>query len=176
MLYPHMASKRIQLKPAGRDDAAAAYDILFRSGFGPLPMLDNYVENFGTGLWACFMVHGREDDDLLGFSTLSELKPAGHLRAEVHLRLGVPPDVRSEINALAVNFAFSMWRTRKVYFEVVDPTAARIGFGRHTKAMHQEAVLPDYVFRHGKLQDVHVFSYTRDKWEAHGLDFIQQIV
>lgn len=175
MLYPHIASKRIRLKPAGRDDAPVAYDILFRGGFGPLPMLDSYVEKFGTGLWACFMVHGREGD-LLGFSTLSELAPAGHLRAEVHLRLGAPEDVRSEVNALNVNFAFSMWRTRKVYFEVVDPTAARIGFGRHTKAMYEEAVLPDYVFRHGRLQDVHVISYSRENWEAHGVDFIRQIV
>ncbi|MET9294026.1 hypothetical protein [Streptomyces sp. NPDC003077] len=176
MLYPHIESRRIRLKPAGRDDAPAAYDILFRSGIGPLPMLDAYVEKFGAGLWACFMVHGTESDDLLGFSTLSELKPAGHLRAEVHLRPGTPEDVRSEVNALSVNFAFSMWRTRKVYFEVVDPTLARIGFGHHTKAMRAEAVLPEYVFRYGKPQDVHVISYSRENWEAHGLDFVRHIV
>ncbi|MBB6421369.1 GNAT family N-acetyltransferase [Streptomyces sp. AK010] len=176
VLYPHTTTKRIKLRPAGAADAPAAYDILFRNGHGPLPLLDRYAADFCNGLSACFMIHDAETDELLGFSTLSDLKPAGHLRTEVHLRLGTREDLRSEANALTVNFAFSMWRTRKVYFEVTDPTLARIGFGRHKKAMRPEAVLPDHVFLHGKLQDVHVISYGRDDWDAHGLDFIQQVV
>lgn len=176
MLYPHIATRRIRFRPATADDAPTTYDILFRNGRGALPMLDDYVAGFGEGLSACFMIHDVESGELLGFSTLSDLKPAGHLRAEVNLRLGVREDVRSEANALTVNFAFAMWRTRKVYFEVADPALARIGFGSHRKAMRSEAVLPDYVFLHGKVQDVHVISYSRDDWDVHGLDFLRQVM
>jgi hypothetical protein len=132
MLFPYTESRHVELRPAAASDAAAVYDLLFRLGLAGLSMIDTYVEQFGRGKSACFLVHRRDADGgsaLVGFSSLSDLTPAGHLQAEVRLLPGSGPDVVAEAHALTTNFAFSMWRTRKVYFHATDPDPAAIGFG-----------------------------------------------
>lgn len=175
MLFPHTESRRIALQPAGAQDGRTVYDILLLRGHGGLPVLDVFLEKFGRGLSACFLVRRRDTDEVVGVSTLSELTPAGHLRAEVYLAGDQPDELLTDASALTVNFAFAMWRTRKVYFHATESSAAELGFGADYAAMvRAEAVLPEYTFFHGRLWDVHVFAIYREDWDAHGVDLLKQ--
>ncbi|MGW0809535.1 GNAT family N-acetyltransferase [Nonomuraea sp. NPDC002799] len=176
MLFPHTESGQVELRPAGVKDAAKVYDILFRLGHGGLPLLDRYVEGFGRGLAACFLVHRKDTGETVGVSTLGELSMAGHLKAEVHLA-GEPEGIRRDTTALTVNFAFAMWRTRKVYLHATDPAVEELGFaGPHAAMVRAEAVLPKHTYFHGRVWDVHVFAVYREDWDEHGVDLVKNIV
>ncbi|MET7395823.1 GNAT family protein [Dactylosporangium sp. NPDC005572] len=187
MLFPHTESRHVTLRPAAVADAPLVYGVLLRLGHAGLPMLDTFVDQFGRGRSACFLVYRRDqpgpggepagDERLIGFSALSDLAPAGHLRAEVSLVEGQPDEVVTEAHALTTNFAFAMWRTRKVYFHTVDPAPSAIGFGADRSAMvRAEAVLPGHTFFHGRLWDVHVLAVYREEWDTVGADLLKQLV
>ncbi|GAA0821067.1 GNAT family N-acetyltransferase [Streptosporangium amethystogenes subsp. fukuiense] len=176
MLFPYTESRQIELRPAGVKDAAKVYDILFRLGHSGLPVIDRFVDTFGQGLSACFLVHRKDTGEVVGFSTLSELAPAGHLKADVHLA-GQPDEIRMDVVALTVNFAFAMWRTRKVYFHATDPGIENLGFAEpHALMVEAEAVLPRHTYFHGQVLDVHVFAIYREAWDVHGVDLLKHIV
>lgn len=177
MLFPYTESRRIALRTASDQDAPRVYDILFRLGRGNLPLIDTFVAAFGRGMSAGFLIQQRDTDDVVGFSSLSELTPAGHILAETHLVAGQSDEVRMDANALTANFAFSMWRTRKVYFHATETDVANLGFGgEHAAMVRTEAVLPDHTYFHGRLWDVHVLAIYRDQWDTHGVDLLKQIV
>ncbi|WP_062346031.1 GNAT family N-acetyltransferase [Herbidospora yilanensis] len=176
MLFPHTESGQIELRPAGAKDAARVYEILFRLGHGGLPLLDRYADSFGQGLSACFLVHRKDTGEVAGFSTLSEPSVAGHVTAEVHLG-GQPDEIRRDAAVLTVNFAFAMWRIKKVYFHAIDPSPAGIGFaGPDAAVVEAEAVLPRHTYFHGRTWDVHVFAVYRERWDDHGVDLVKNIV
>jgi RimJ/RimL family protein N-acetyltransferase len=177
MLFPHTESRHIALRPARGADAATVYEILFRLGTRPLPMIDAFVEVFGRGLSACFLVVRRDTDEVVGFSTLTDLAAAGHVQADIALSAGQPDEIRTEASALTVNFAFAMWRTRKVYIHTTDPEPASFGIGQERASLLTvEARLPDHTFFHGRLWDVHIVAVHREEWDTHGTDLIKQIV
>lgn len=177
MLFPHTETRRVALRQAGAKDATEIYDILFRLGRGELPMIDRYVEAFGQGLSACFLVQRKDTEATVGVVTLADLALAGHVRAEVSLAAGQPAEVRTDAHALAVNFAFAMWRVRKVYLHATEEGAEAFGFdGEHEPLVRREAVLPDYVYFHGRLWDVHVSAVYRDDWDTRGADLLKQII
>jgi hypothetical protein len=177
MLFPHTESNRIELRPASAADARLAYDILFRLGRSGLPLVDAYVETFGQGTSACFLVHRKDTEEVAGLATLSDLTPGGHVRAEISLSAGQPDEIRAHAAALVTNFAFAMWRTRKVYFHETEEGAAAVGFtGPHARMVRAEAILPDHVYFHGRLWDVYISAIYRDQWDIHGVDLLKQIV
>ncbi|GGP72970.1 GNAT family N-acetyltransferase [Streptomyces sp. L500] len=176
MLFPHTGTGRVELRPAGAGDAAAAYGILFRLGTAGLPVLDSYAKTFGQGLSACFLVHRVDTGEVVGLSTLSAPTPAGHMRLEVHLA-GDAGEFSGDVHALTVNFAFAMWRVRKVYIHRTSPDTTGIGFGaEHASLLRPEAVLPDHTYFHGRLWDVHVLAVHRTDWNTHGVELLEQIV
>lgn len=177
MLFPHVESRQIVLSPAGVENAAEVYDIVFRSGRDVLPMIDTFVKNFGQGLSAGFLVRRKDAEEVVGFSTLSNLTPAGHLRADVSLLAGQTDEVRRDAIALTVNFAFTMWRTRKLYFHTTEVDDATLGFGaEHSVMVRTDAVLPLHAYFHGRLWDVQVLAIDRDQWDTYGVDLLKQIV
>ncbi|QFU89750.1 GNAT family N-acetyltransferase [Amycolatopsis sp. YIM 10] len=177
MLFPHTESSRVALRPASVEDAPKAYDILFRLGYGGLPVIDEFTDSFGRGLSACFMLQRADDGEQVGVSTISDLNSAGHVRAEINVGAGQPEEIRVHASALTTNIAFAMWRTRKVYFHTVDPDAGHVGFGpEHSAMVRAEAVLRDYTFFHGRVWDINVFSVYREDWDEHGVDLLKQIV
>ncbi|MEU5553649.1 GNAT family protein [Micromonospora sp. NPDC047793] len=177
MLFPYLETRRISLRPATGKDAMKIYDILFRLGRVQLPMFEAFNESFGRGSSASFVIMRKDDGDVVGNATLSELSPAGHVRADVHVQAGEEEGVSADANALTANFAFSMWRTRKVYFHSTDPDPCSLGFGLEHSAMVQvEAVLTDYVYFYGRRWDVHILAMYRDQWNTLGVDLLKQIV
>ncbi|MCK7624198.1 GNAT family N-acetyltransferase [Streptomyces sp. RS10V-4] len=177
MLFPHTETRRVALRPAGPEDAPEAYQILFRLGTAGLPVLDTYTKNFGAGLSACFLVHRKDTGEVVGLGTVSDPTPAGHVRIEVHLAGPENAELAGEVHALTANFAFAMWRVRKVYIHRTSPDAGALGFGPdHSAMVRAEAVLPDHTYFHGRLWDVHIFAIHRDDWNAHGVALLKQIV
>jgi hypothetical protein len=76
-----------------------------------------------------------------------------------------------------VNFAFAMWRLRKVYLHSVDASVAALGFGPgHSSLIRSEALLSDHTYLHGRLWDLNVFAIARDRWDVEGLDLLKQIL
>jgi hypothetical protein len=154
MLFPYLESRRISLRPATAKDAFKIYDILFRLGRVPLPMFEAFSEAFGRGCSASFVVIRKDTGEVVGHATLSELSPAGHVRADVWVQADSEEEVQADANALTANFAFAMWRTRKVYFHSTDPSPESLGFPpEHTGMVRAEAVLGDYVYFYGKRWD-----------------------
>lgn len=176
MLYPHTESEQVVLHPAGESDAADAYGILFQIGYCGLPTIDEYAASFGRGASAVFLVHRKDDDELAGLATISDLNPAGHVKVEVNMAAHQPTALLRDANALCTNFAFSMWRTRKVYFHTTRTSAEALAFGDECSAMiREEAVLRNYVFFHGRTWDVNVFSVLREEWDTHGVELLKRI-
>jgi RimJ/RimL family protein N-acetyltransferase len=177
MLYPHTESRRISLCPASASDAPAAYELLFRMGHGGLPTIDQFVSGFGRGMAAYFLVRLKETDELVGLATISEPNPAGHVRVEVNVRTDQPSGIVRDATALTTNFAFSMWRIRKVYFHVTRSGVESLAFGEeHTAMVREEAVLRDHVFFHGCTWDVTVLAIHREDWNVLGVDLLKQLV
>lgn len=177
MLFPHTESSRIVLRPAGVKDAPQAYEIQFQIGYANLPVIDEFVESFGQGFSGYFIIYRKDTDEPVGFSTISSLNSAGHVQVEVNLAPDEPGEFRTDAMALTTNIAFSMWRTRKVYFQTTEPEVAKLGFGsEHAAMVRAEAVLRDYVFFHGRVWDIHVYAIYRDDWDVHGVDLLKQIV
>ncbi|MFJ5675169.1 GNAT family N-acetyltransferase [Streptomyces sp. NPDC093097] len=177
MLFPHTETGRVALRPAGPQDATEAYRILFQLGAAGLPVLDTFVKNFGEGLSACFLVHRKDTDEVVGLSTVSTATPAGHVQVEVHLAGPEAAALAGDVHALTVNFAFAMWRVRKVYVHRTSPDTGALGFGAAgTDLVRPEAVLPDHTYFHGRLWDVHIFAVHRDDWNTHGVALLKQSV
>ncbi|MFK0295380.1 GNAT family N-acetyltransferase [Streptomyces sp. NPDC090442] len=176
MLFPHTETDRVHLRPAGPQDAPEAYRILFALGAAGLPLLDAFVKNFGEGLSACFLVHDKDTDEVVGLSTVSTATSAGHARIEVHLAGPAAAELAGDVHALTINFAFAMWRLRKVYVHRTSPDAAALGLGAATADLvRAEAVLPDHTYFHGRLWDVHLLAVHRDDWNTHGAPLLKQI-
>ncbi|MFF1946127.1 hypothetical protein ACFVWF_28790 [Rhodococcus qingshengii] len=151
-------------------------------GTAGLSTLDVYAATFGRGLSAHFVMYrvnensNTSDGPPCGICEVSALTPAGHLRIDTTVLPDTPIEVLRDANALAANFAFSMWRTRKVYFHTVDQDAAALGFGDYPDLVRLEATLSDHRFVHGEIRDEHIFSVYRGVWDELGTDLIKQIV
>lgn len=167
----------VRLQPAVKDDAPSAYEVLFRIGHRSLPTLDRFSESFNLGVSANFLILDQENDAVVGISSLSDLSAAGNLEAQVHLAAGAPVERVRDAYALTTNFAFAMWRTRKIYFHTTENDPEDLGFGDlRPDLVTTEAVLPDHWYFHGRLWDVHVRSVRREQWDSHGAELISQIV
>ncbi|MFI0979469.1 hypothetical protein ACH4SP_21025 [Streptomyces sp. NPDC021093] len=177
MLFPHTKSKRVALRAAGAEDATLAYEILFRLGAPGLPLLDDYVKTFGDRLSACFLVESTETGEVVGLSTLTSLTAAGHLRMDVRLASDTAVEFAAETHALTANFAFAMWRTRKIYVHLNSPDTSPVGFGEaYDPLFRHETVLPEHTYFHGRLWDVHVLAIHRADWDTLGVELVQKLV
>ncbi|MFE1174094.1 hypothetical protein [Streptomyces sp. NPDC058773] len=164
------------LRPASVTDAPDAYEILFQLGYCGLPTIDDYTASFGRGASAVFLVHRKDNDALAGLAVISDLNPAGHLKVEVNTAADQPAELTRDANALSTNFAFAMWRTRKVYFHTTRPSAEALAFGEeHAAMVQEEAVLQDYTFFHGRTWDMNVLAIRREDWDKHGVALLKKI-
>ena len=177
MLFPHSESKRIILNPTAAEDAPLVYDILLRLGRSTLPALDVFKRTFTRGVDAQFLVQSRDSGEVVGVTTLSEQEPAGHVQVAVHINAEQPVEIAADAAVLTVNFAFAMWRLRKVYFQTHEADLSSLGFtGDHAAMVKAEAVLPGHMFFQGRIWDMHVHAIYRDQWDEHGTELLKKIV
>lgn len=173
MLFPYVESKRVVLRPAGSDAAPAVYDLLFQGGRSALPTRDEFVRDFSHGVAAHFLAQDRGTGEAVGFCALTELSVAGHVRMSAHVNADRSDGVEEDAALLTVNFAFAMWRVRKVYIRTHEADLAGMGLtGEHSWMARPEAVLPDHLYFAGKLWDEHVHAVHRDDWDVAGVPLL----
>ncbi|MFF8786369.1 GNAT family N-acetyltransferase [Streptomyces sp. NPDC015125] len=124
---------------------------------------------------AAFLVTRRSSGDLLGFSTLHGLDPAGHVSAGVYLdphraRLGVG----SEAIYLTINYAFAMFDVDKVIAQTTEATFGSVGLNSEKSAATR--VLRDYLYFRGRHWDLHTFQTERSEWERHVDDALGDVL
>jgi RimJ/RimL family protein N-acetyltransferase len=177
VLYPYVESKRILLRPATAQDGPQIYEILFRAGRSALPTLDVFMQNFAKGVAAQFLVERRDTGEIIGHTSLSDLSVAGHVRLDVHTDAEAVEGIVADAAALTINFAFAMWRIRKLYFHTHETSLSGLGFeGEYASAAREEAVFPNHLYFQGKLWDMHVFAIYRDQWDVHGTEYLKEFV
>lgn len=173
MLMPIIESELIALQPASIDDAGIAYEIQFRLGSRRMPLIDNYIADFGIGKSAYFMIRAKDSDEVIGTCSVTDPTPAGTVRAEVDVVPECTEKMRRDVNVLITNFAFAMWPTRKVYWYVTESDPERLSLDRDLA--RQEAVLPKHRYFHGRQWDVYIYAVYRDDWTARGPELIASI-
>ncbi|MFF4616658.1 hypothetical protein [Nonomuraea jabiensis] len=177
MLFPHAESALIQLKPATVADGRAIYDVLFELGRVTLPTVDAYLDVFTRGVAAQFLVVNKGSGEVAGFTELSEATPAGHVQAAVNIRRGQDEKIAADAAVLTINFAFAMWRIRKVYFQTHEEGLASLGFsGERALLVRQEATLADHLYFQGRTWDMHIHSIRREQWDEQGVPLVKEIV
>ncbi|MBK1787877.1 GNAT family protein [Prauserella cavernicola] len=177
MLFPHVESKRVLLRPASKQDGRTAYDILFRIGRTPLPVVDSYMDGFLQGAAAQLLLQNKDSGDIVGFTEVSEPSDAGHAQVSVHIDRAQSEEIAIDAAALTVNFAFAMWRIRKVYFHTHEESLADLGFvGDYAELVTHEAVLADHMYFQGRHWDMHIHSISRNRWDEHGTELVKGIV
>jgi RimJ/RimL family protein N-acetyltransferase len=176
VLFPYTESKRITLRPATVDDGKLIYEVLFRLGRSTLPTVDAFLNGFGKGVGAYFLIYSRDTGEMVGFTEVVDLSPAGHVRVAVHVAAGQDSAVTTDATALTVNFAFANWRIRKVYFRASESDPAALGLPARDGLIRTEGVFPDHLFFQGRLWDMHVYSIAREQWDTHGTDLLEEMV
>lgn len=176
MLYPHLATKRSVLRPMGPENGPEVYELLLKLGIQSLPARDVFLRTFDRGSAAMFSVRLRGGAEDIGYATLHQLSPAGHVQTGVFLdtdkaRFGVG----GEVSTLIVNYAFAHWPgLRKVYFLTTEASAE--GFGVGLRMTTIEATLPGHMYFAGRHWDLSYYSIDRATWEATGALFLARLL
>ncbi|MFJ7075520.1 GNAT family N-acetyltransferase [Streptomyces sp. NPDC098781] len=163
-MFPHTESRRLRLDPATSDTARdTMLGTLLRTGIESLRpsagaggLMDNSC--------AAFLVRRRSSGDVLGFSVLHGLSPAGHVKCGLYLdpektRLGVG----AEAAHLTYNYAFATFDISKVIVQTTEASFA--SFGLTEGAPRKTAVLGNHLYFRGRYWDLHTYEVHRAEWE-----------
>jgi hypothetical protein len=175
MFFPLITSSGVELRPISADDGKKVYELLVRFGSGVLPTLETFLDGFGHGAMAQFLVHGAGEAGPVGVATLRDFNPAGHVTAE--LELGSAPGPGQETVALVVNYAFAMWNLRKVYLHAAEDEHDVLGLTGPLlqPLLDREALLPRHVFARGRHQDLSIYAIHRNTWEKHAANVLEAL-
>lgn len=164
-MFPHTQSRRISLEPASLADARDnVLSTLLRTGLESVRPAADPARALMDMCCAAFLVRHRISGNVLGFSMLHGLSPAGHVRCGVYLdpeqaRLGVG----AEAVHLTVNYAFAAFDVNKVISQTTR--ASFTSFGLSGEEPGKAAVLEDYLYFRGRFWDLHTFQVHRWEWE-----------
>ncbi|MEU9035222.1 GNAT family protein [Streptomyces sp. NPDC048352] len=166
MLFPHTASRRLAFRPASTRHHSELVRTMLRTG---IESVSPSARGEGRDLSKCdaaFVVTARGSGDVLGFSTLHGLNPAGHVKSGVYLdprraRLGVG----SEAIYLTINYAFAMFDVDKVIAQTTEATFGSVGLTPDSS--QATAVLREHLYFRGRHWDLHTFELGRAEWERH---------
>jgi hypothetical protein len=164
-MFPHTQTRRIALEPAS---AASARDnvlsTLLRTGLESVRPKADTVQAIMEMCCAAFLVRHRITGNVLGFSMLHSLSPAGHVRCGLYLdperaRMGVG----AEAVHLTVNYAFASYDITKVIAQTTQASFA--SFGLSDEEPSRTAILDNYLYFRGRFWDLHTFQVHRWEWE-----------
>lgn len=165
MLFPHTTSRRITLDPAGAADLTEFRQTLLRTGLESVRVARVPAAALAR-CQAAFQIVRRRNDQVVGFSTLHALDPAGHIRCGIylepqHARLGVG----SEAVHLLINYAFASFDIERVVTQTTEASFA--AFGLTTEDGIPEATLREHLYFRGRLWDLHGGVVLRSSWEEY---------
>lgn len=166
MLFPHTTSRRLAFRPASTAHHADLIRTMLRTGIENVSPTGRAGNRDLSKCAAAFLITRRGSGDLLGFSTLHGLDPAGHVKAGVYLdperaRLGVG----SEAIYLTINYAFAMFDIAKVIAQTTEATFGSVGLTPQNDTA--TAILSDHLYFRGRHWDLHTFQLVRAEWERH---------
>ncbi|MEU4835559.1 GNAT family protein [Streptosporangium sp. NPDC023615] len=177
MLIPHLETQRTTLSIADLSDGVILYELLLGLGLHSMPPLKVFLEQLKKqNISALFTIKLRQSGETVGFGTLHEMDPAGHIQIGIFTdtdkaRYGLG----GEAMMLLVNYAFATWENvRKVYFVTTDASIDRLGWVGDL--IPREATLPKHMFFQGCLWDVHFYAIYRRIWEEKGADVLTRLV
>jgi RimJ/RimL family protein N-acetyltransferase len=166
VIFPHTVSRRVMLRPATAADQSSFFETLLRTGIESFRPAARAAGAVARQRNAAFLVVRRVDEQVLGFSTLHGLDPAGHIRSGIyldprHVRLGIG----AEAVRLSINWAFAMFPIDSI---IAQTTEASFGsFGMTSEDTEKAAVLPEHLYFRGRLWDLHTFHIGRREWEEY---------
>ncbi|WP_164414824.1 GNAT family N-acetyltransferase [Streptomyces salinarius] len=166
MLFPHTWSRRLELRPASAADQTAFTRTILRTGIESISPSSRNSAPSSRRSSAAFLIAHRKSGNVIGFSTLYGMDPAGHLRSGIYLdparsKLGVG----SEGIYLTINYAFAMFNIEKVITQTTEATFASLGLAsRNSEA---KGLLDEYLYFRGRHWDLHSFQIERAEWERH---------
>jgi hypothetical protein len=155
----------VELRPASASDGTVFLQTLLDAGLESFRFAANSAEGFKR-LDAMFLVLRRGGDEVLGFSTLHGISPAGHIRNGVYLdprraKLGIG----SEAVQLTINYAFAMFNVDAMIVQTTEASFA--GFGLTDDDSQKEGVLAEHLYFRGRLWDLHSYRVRRADWESY---------
>ncbi|MFF0744474.1 GNAT family N-acetyltransferase [Streptomyces sp. NPDC004111] len=160
VLFPHTRSRRLELRPASADDRAEFVRTLLRTG---IESVTPARARASLDSCASFLVALRTSGDVIGFSTLHGLDPAGHLRSGLYLD---PARARFGVGAegmyLTTNYAFAAFPVAKLLGQTTEATFGSIGVANDDEA---KGVLEEHLYFRGRHWNLHNFEVTRDEWD-----------
>jgi hypothetical protein len=184
VLFPHTAAAGIELRATAPSTGRQVYARLSALGLTGIPPEDEFAAG---SLWpgrpfveipgrftaerpappAHFSVVHSGDGREIGHAALCEVSPhAGHAKACVAVDTAAAGGALAAATVLTVNYAFAVWRLRKVYLWTTGRTVP--GLADVPDAAVEEAVLPDHVLVGGERRPARVFAVYRERWDATG--------
>ncbi|MGW8527481.1 MULTISPECIES: GNAT family N-acetyltransferase [Nocardiopsidaceae] len=178
MLTPHLETPRVRFSPIAPENVTKLYDLLTELGLESLPSRDAFSESYHSvakRFVDVFEIQLRRTGEVLGFGSIREHDPAGHVKLGIFMRADrLPVGVGAESMMLLVNHAFANWDyLRKVYVLTTDASLGQ--FGSALLATPREASLPRHVYFQGRLWDLHFYSVSRSAWTANGAPILNRI-
>ncbi|WP_150246388.1 hypothetical protein [Nocardiopsis quinghaiensis] len=175
MLFPHTRVPGVELRACRVHGPEDLHRVL--GGYDGLPsaeVLSQLLPEDPEEYAAQFTVVPDDSEEAVGVVGLHTLDLAnGHVRAELFLLPAVDARTVAATAALTVNYAFSMFRIRKVYVWTVGGEA-RV-FRDVPVETRNEGTLIEYVADGDGLHDVTVVAVDREAWDE-GVAFLDELV
>ncbi|MGW9351956.1 GNAT family N-acetyltransferase [Nocardiopsis flavescens] len=164
VLHPRLETPGTVLRVSRLLSPERMHELLGSEGLPSAEVLSQLVPAAPGRHSAQFTVRDAGDGTVVGVSGLHSMDlNGGHVRAEPHLAAGAGEDHAAAAGALTLNYAFAMFRVRKVYVWTVDPEPRALA---HVPVRVQnEGCLREFVVDGGVLRDVTVLTVDREDWE-----------
>lgn len=165
MLYPHVKSRRVALRPATAANGSTFYRTLLNAGVESPPPMEEIEQDFAH-LDALFLLERRDNAEIIGYSTLHRLNQAGHIEVGLYTDTArAKHGVGGEGVVLTINYGFAAFNVSKMIVRTTKASFA--GIGEAFDADGREGVLPDHLYFRGGMWDLHCFAMQRAEWEEY---------
>ncbi|MES0832353.1 N-acetyltransferase [Nocardiopsis tropica] len=176
IVFPHLETRSARLASTGERFGEAVHDELSGLGLAGMPSRDVFTSLWPRqfdGVAAQFFVEAPASGRVCGYASLHSLNPNGrYVKCALALDTALLGEEGvTDAHALAVNYAFSMWNIRKVYFWVVD--SGLPGLRATGTPTPREGTLTEYLRDGERLRSVRIFAVYREEWDAAGAVYVR---
>lgn len=174
-LTPQLSSRRVRLRAVAPNDLPVLYvmvthdEIAYRWRFnGVIPTYESFVKSLNVGVLIQFVVTSTGNNEVLGLvvaynADLRNRHAYGVVLVTPRL---IGSGIGMEAMALFLNYLFTTWDFRKIYFESLSFNFIqfRSGLGKH---FHQEGLLRGHYYFADRYWDNHILALYRDEFLQH---------
>lgn len=181
VIPPHTRAAGVAIEVAESRIGPEILEYLREEGVGGLPGPQAFAS---PSLWptrrrepvaAQFVAREEAGRSVIGYVSLhGHSAQSGYLRCAVAVDGRLAADRQATVTALAVNYAFSVWNIRKVYFWT--PETEVVGLAASGVRPVREGVLAEHVLDGDRLRSAYIFAVYRDQWQEQGLAFLNGLL